>query len=355
LITDLTTIKNVKKEKIKYTCACGEEREKLKGDFLKNKECRSCKTLKFASTTYDDTSFIPEDSDIEIWKKVIGGWISSEGNAINIYGKKLKLDSEGRYNFRENKNYIQRHIAFAFEIKDFDKLVDQKYCVTKIEETLPYTLKNIKITERSKISELNGLKSRSSDRFYTQSNLSELNFLEQDRENRTITEMPNHIIYKNGEIFNGTRFLTFSLSGKYHRLNFKDKSYKVHRLVCYAFHPIEGKTSLSDYDDLQVNHKDGNTLNNHADNLEWTSSSENISHAYSNDLNKKKRKVLQYHEDLDLYIEYESVAEASRETGEPEHRIRETCNGKSNSKTIFNWSWENEEESEEFSKKFSHF
>lgn len=50
------------------------------------------------------------------------------------------------------------------------------------------------------------------------------------------------------------------------------KSFRVHRMVCLAFHPIiEGKA--------HVNHIDGDKLNNRADNLEWMSKRENEEHA----------------------------------------------------------------------------
>lgn len=48
--------------------------------------------------------------------------------------------------------------------------------------------------------------------------------------------------------------------------------YSVHRLVAQAFiKAIDGKD--------MVNHKDGNKLNNHVDNLEWCTSQENDKHA----------------------------------------------------------------------------
>ena len=50
------------------------------------------------------------------------------------------------------------------------------------------------------------------------------------------------------------------------------KKYSVHRLVAIVF--INNKENKSD-----VNHKDGNKLNNNINNLEWVSKSENVKHS----------------------------------------------------------------------------
>lgn len=58
----------------------------------------------------------------------------------------------------------------------------------------------------------------------------------------------------------------------------KTRCIKIHRIVAWMFVP--------GYDELhnEVNHKDGNKKNNHADNLEWVTRKENIHHGYENGL-----------------------------------------------------------------------
>jgi len=58
------------------------------------------------------------------------------------------------------------------------------------------------------------------------------------------------------------------------------KPFTVHRLVAIMF--IENPNGLE-----QVNHKDGDKTNNHINNLEWCSRSENVKHAYANIPRKK--------------------------------------------------------------------
>lgn len=59
----------------------------------------------------------------------------------------------------------------------------------------------------------------------------------------------------------------------------KPKTIRTHRLVAFAF-------CENPYNKPEVNHKDGNKLNNSADNLEWVTSSENQKHAYKLGLQK---------------------------------------------------------------------
>ncbi len=62
------------------------------------------------------------------------------------------------------------------------------------------------------------------------------------------------------------------------------KTIKTHRLVAETFIPmVNGKN--------QVNHKDGNKLNNNVKNLEWCDCQENTVHAFGTGLRKSKIKV----------------------------------------------------------------
>lgn len=54
----------------------------------------------------------------------------------------------------------------------------------------------------------------------------------------------------------------------------KLRRFQVHRLVMSVFNPIENM------ENLQVNHIDGNKQNNHINNLEWCTCSENHKHAF---------------------------------------------------------------------------
>lgn len=62
----------------------------------------------------------------------------------------------------------------------------------------------------------------------------------------------------------------------------KRHRYSVHRLVLENFNPVENMKNL------QVNHKDGNKLNNNLSNLEWCNCKENIAHAVKMGLRAKQ-------------------------------------------------------------------
>ena len=119
-------------------------------------------------------------------------------------------------------------------------------------------------------------------------------------------------------------------------LSYDRKKYKfsIHRLVAIIF--------ISNPDNLPfVNHKDGNKRNNNVNNLEWISASNNKLHA-TTVLNSAGPKVGvdQYSLDGLTYINhYESIAEASRQTGTSHTGIISVCRGKYKSSGGFTWKY----------------
>lgn len=102
---------------------------------------------------------------------------------------------------------------------------------------------------------------------------------------KTIKEFNNYTIDESGNVYHlsgrkiGTRVTPKGYVQTWLTQNSKTKYRFIHRLVADTF-------IVKDSENLEVNHKDGNKLNNHVSNLEWVTRHENIRHGFNNGLYK---------------------------------------------------------------------
>jgi len=95
-----------------------------------------------------------------------------------------------------------------------------------------------------------------------------------------------YAVSSDGRVFTCNKELAQHVKNQYLTVHFsvsgKRISKTVHRLVAEAFIPnSEGKP--------QINHKDGNKLNNNLSNLEWATAKENMRHAFDTGLKVAKK------------------------------------------------------------------
>lgn len=100
----------------------------------------------------------------------------------------------------------------------------------------------------------------------------------------------------NGTV-NGNGYRMFHI-----RLNKKSRVIGIHTLVAMLFIPNTRGMN-------QINHIDGNKLNNHVNNLEWCNHSENHLHAYRIGLRKATCAKMVLHTQMGLFIH--SISEAA--------------------------------------------
>jgi len=112
--------------------------------------------------------------------------------------------------------------------------------------------------------------------------------------------------------------------------------------------------NIQKHNKLQINHKDGNKVNNNLQNLEWCSTKENTQHAWRIGLIRKEmfeKVVIQFDLNMDILNIFTSIKGALKHIGENEKssHISSCCLGKI--KTAFGYKWKHLSYIEELVKK----
>ena len=134
--------------------------------------------------------------------------------------------------------------------------------------------------------------------------------------------------------YNDGRIIKQCIGRRYWKvILYKDKKEKclfVHRIVAKAFIP-------NPLNKEQINHKDGNKLNNKVSNLEWCSREENMDHARANGLINSK-KVLKIKNGV-VVCKYDSAYQAAKMNKLSYPNIWYCLNGKQKTAGGYEWKY----------------
>lgn len=115
------------------------------------------------------------------------------------------------------------------------------------------------------------------------------------------------------------------------------KGYRLHRLVAMVFVGRPSRHLNKTFDELHVNHIDGNKLNNIAENLEWCTSKENNKHMLDNNLTSWQKPVLVRNIITNEVIELRSASEFCRHYNVSENYVSELLSSKQAGIVTINW------------------
>ena len=120
-----------------------------------------------------------------------------------------------------------------------------------------------------------------------------------------------YTLYEDGTVHSGKLDVLLQArqnSNGYLIVTLDGKQLSVHRLVALHFLP-------NPYNYSQVNHKDGNKLNNHYSNLEWCTAKQNMQHAFGTGLRKGFIHVNDKRKYLKRILEGETATNLAKEIG----------------------------------------
>ena len=330
LITPMEMIKT-KTTNIQYVCGCGETFSRLLSACALNHDCTTCR-----GKMHDSDNVIYTDEQGKEYFPFVVGYVSRDGIVLN---KRKEVVPTHKDIIKIGSLHLNaRHVvAKTFRIPNWEKLPplikdeqedEQKAPIDPNEEKLHYrvflkdktlgcTVDNIVITTSRKHVDADEYK--------------------QGLENikhATCDDFPGLVFYEDGTIYNletNHHSLFLDSTNSYRIFIYKDKHYKAHQLICYAFNKIEGMKCFNDYLEakLEVDHIDSNKLNNHVSNLRWVTHAENMK--YHKETNATRKVSVFDYEDgvVGKYIgTYENARTAAKTLGLSTRYVIDVCKEK---------------------------
>lgn len=137
-----------------------------------------------------------------------------------------------------------------------------------------------------------------------------------------------------GRVKSLRKVLKAGLRKGYLYISLRNKKFNIHRLVAIAFIPNPGNLP-------EIDHIDGNPLNNNANNLKWATRQQNelnqITRSRNGELHPRSIKVYQYSRDNVFIKSYPNAQIASKETHIPQSNINRCVNNKLKSAGGYLW------------------
>jgi hypothetical protein len=285
LITEIEKINKVT-DTFSYKCHCGTIFNRSLTD-IRSTDCRHCVDVLLKDNTPSDKVVKQEINGVEYdFVRCTCGWVCAEGIFLNNFFDKMAITKQYVTLGKVDRN-ARHELAKAFKLPGYELLETGKMQVELKDKSKGICKDNLEIISKTDA----GKRLIALDK--TPSNL---DISIEGLEGITLEEFKGITIYSNGIIKTKKGVLTKGKpnSNGYLEFVYNGLTFKMHRLICFAFNPLPNKTKLYEYGHLEVDHINFNKSDNNSTNLRWVTGAENVQHGVEHNIYKSNKAVKIY-------------------------------------------------------------